>query len=234
MGISTSPDEYQACMEKVFGDLDFVVVYLDDILVPFTWLTSDTSAFQATQRAFAEAVLLSFPDFEAFDVYADASGTQLGGIIMQGVKNLACYSRSLTKHQVNYTTMELELLSIVEILREYRTMLLGFLVVVHTDHKNLIYPTENSLRVKRWNSLLSKYRLTMEDIKGKKNIGAGAFSRMRFGTCDGPPLHEGIYALNTQYECVMHGPVIREHQEKGTMIQQIKTAYLAGNNNPDY
>ena len=33
MGISTAPDEYQACMENIFGDLDFVVVYLDDILV---------------------------------------------------------------------------------------------------------------------------------------------------------------------------------------------------------
>ncbi|GMF30837.1 unnamed protein product [Phytophthora fragariaefolia] len=339
MGISTAPDEYQACMEKIFDDLDFVVVYLDDILVfsvnytehlehlrivferlarygvtrngkkchilrkevdylgytlsaegirpqarkiqsiqrialprnrkelrrflgminyyrdmvpnkttlckplyrftsskvPFTWLLSDTSAFQAIQRAFAEAVLLSFPDFEKpFDVYADASGTKLGGIIMQGVKILACYSRSLTKHQVNYTTMALELLPIVELLREYRTMLLGFPVVVHTDHKNLIYPTENSLRVKRWKLLLSEYRLTIEYIKGEKNIGADAFSRMRFATSDGPTLNEEIYALNTQYECVMHGPVIREHQEKDTMIQQIKTACLAGNNNPDY
>ncbi|KAE8895364.1 hypothetical protein PF005_g4105 [Phytophthora fragariae] len=28
-----APDEYQAFMEKIFGDLDFVVVYLDDIVV---------------------------------------------------------------------------------------------------------------------------------------------------------------------------------------------------------
>ena len=35
MGISTAPDEYQACMENIFGDLAFVVVYLDDILVYF-------------------------------------------------------------------------------------------------------------------------------------------------------------------------------------------------------
>ena len=33
MIISTAPDKYQACMEKIFGDLAFVVVYLDDILV---------------------------------------------------------------------------------------------------------------------------------------------------------------------------------------------------------
>ncbi|GMF14413.1 unnamed protein product [Phytophthora fragariaefolia] len=186
-------------------------------------------------RAFAEAVLLSFPDFEKpFDVYADASGTQVGGLVMQGIRILACYSRSLTKHQFNYTTMELELLSIVELLREYRTMLLGFPVVVPTDHKNLIYPTETSLRVKRWKLLLSEYRLTMRYIKGEKNIGADAFSRMRFDTKEGLLLHEEIYASSSQPECIMHGPVIREHQENDVMIQKIKSACLTGRNNPDY
>lgn len=75
---------------------------------------------------------------------------------MQENKILACYSRTLSKHQINYTTMELELLSIVELLREYRTMLPGFEVIAHTDHKNLIYPNETSLRVKRWKLLLSE------------------------------------------------------------------------------
>ena len=37
--------------------------------VPFTWLPSDTAAFKAIQEAFAEAVLLAFPDFDKpFDV----------------------------------------------------------------------------------------------------------------------------------------------------------------------
>ena len=33
MGISTATDKYQACMGKIPGDLDFVVVDPDDILV---------------------------------------------------------------------------------------------------------------------------------------------------------------------------------------------------------
>ena len=52
-----------------------------------------------------------------YDVYTDASGTQIGGLMMQTNKILARYSRILTKHQMYYLTMELELLSIVEILR---------------------------------------------------------------------------------------------------------------------
>ena len=33
MGIATSPDIFQKAMNDVFGDLDHVIVYLDDILI---------------------------------------------------------------------------------------------------------------------------------------------------------------------------------------------------------
>ena len=33
MGISTAPDEYQACMMKILGDFGLVILYMDDILV---------------------------------------------------------------------------------------------------------------------------------------------------------------------------------------------------------
>ena len=36
MGISTAPDEYQAYMDCIFGDLPFIMVYLDDLLVFFS------------------------------------------------------------------------------------------------------------------------------------------------------------------------------------------------------
>ena len=59
-------------------------------------------------------------------MFVDASRTKIGGLIIQGHKFLDCYSRSLPKHYIDYTTKELELLSIVEQMREYRTMLLGY------------------------------------------------------------------------------------------------------------
>ena len=33
MGIATSPDIFQKAMNDIFGDLDYVLVYLDDILI---------------------------------------------------------------------------------------------------------------------------------------------------------------------------------------------------------
>ncbi|OWZ12373.1 hypothetical protein PHMEG_00014478 [Phytophthora megakarya] len=45
---------------------------------------------------------------------------------------------------------------------------------------------------------------------------------------------EEMYIANNNPECAMNGPVLREHQQKDKMNQQIHTACLAGTNNPDY
>ena len=42
MGIVTSPDIFQKAMNDIFGDLDYVLVYLDDILI----LIKDEDTFE--------------------------------------------------------------------------------------------------------------------------------------------------------------------------------------------
>ncbi|GMF43211.1 unnamed protein product [Phytophthora fragariaefolia] len=149
--------------------------------VPFVWAPEAAAAFQDIKTALAHNVWLAFPDYgRTFHNFADASGRQIGGVIDQGKRSIACFSRSLTDTQRKYSTMEWELLSVVQILKEYRTMLLGFPVTIHTDHKNLLYSQESSLRVKRWKLLLEEYRLSVQYVPGVQNIGADAFSRLRY------------------------------------------------------
>ena len=68
---------------------------------------------------------------------------------MQNDKPLAFYTRKLNSAQLNYTTGEQELLSIVETLKEIRNILLGQELVVHTDHKNILYGNLSNDRIIR-------------------------------------------------------------------------------------
>ena len=83
--------------------------------------------------------MLSYPCFsKAFVIHTDASDMQLGGVITQDNKPLAFFNRKLSEAQRSYTITERELLSIVELLKEYRNMLLGQPNEIYTEHLNLL------------------------------------------------------------------------------------------------
>ena len=71
-----------------------------------------------------------------------------------------------------------ELLSIVETLKEFRNILLGYPIVVYTDHMNLTCKKFNTERVMRWRLLLEEYGPELRYIKGENNIVADALSRL--------------------------------------------------------
>ena len=97
---------------------------------------------------------------------------------MQGGRPVAFYSRKLNPAQQRYTTTEHELLSIVETLKEFRNILLGQQVVVHTDHLNLTYKQYNTDRVMRWRLILEEYGVSLTYVKGTTKIVADALSRL--------------------------------------------------------
>jgi hypothetical protein len=91
-----------------------------------TWTAACQSSFEQVKALLAQEAFLQFPDHnKPFHIYTDASDFQLGSVILQDGKPIAFFSRKLNAAQRNYTTGEKEILSIVETLKEYRTMLLG-------------------------------------------------------------------------------------------------------------
>jgi hypothetical protein len=116
--------------------------------VPWKWTEVHQKAFDKIKQLIARETLLTYPDFnKPFEIHTDASQLQLGACISQEGKPVAFYSRKLNPAQTRYTTTEKELLSIVETLKELRTILLGQQIIVHTDHQNLTFKQFNSDRV---------------------------------------------------------------------------------------
>ena len=83
-------------------------------------------------------------------------------------KPIAFYSRKYNSTQVNHTTTERELLSIVEIVKEFRNLLLGQQIKVYTDHKSLTYKTFNTKIVMRWRLILGEYNSEVYIYKALK------------------------------------------------------------------
>jgi hypothetical protein len=64
----------------------------------------------------------------------------------------------------------------VETLKEFRNILLGQKIKVHTDHENLTYKNFNSDRVMRWRLYIEEYSPDLQYIKGTHNVVADALS----------------------------------------------------------
>jgi RNase H-like domain found in reverse transcriptase len=140
----------------------------------FVWHDKEQKAFEDIKAIISRETLLAYPDFSK-----DSSDYKLGAVIMQDDRPLAFYSRKLNSAQKRYsTTGEQELLSIVETLKEFKNIILGQKLIVHTDHKNLLYQKMSTDRIIRWRLLIEEFGPTFLNIKGEKNIIADALSQL--------------------------------------------------------
>ena len=101
-----------------------------------------------------------------FEIMCDASdyaiGTVLGQRFNQELYVIYYASKTLSDAQLNYTTIEKELLAIVFALEKFRSYLLGSKILVYFDHaalKHLLSKRDTKPRLIRWILLLEEFDL---------------------------------------------------------------------------
>jgi hypothetical protein len=122
------------------------------------------------------------PDMEkkSFSIYCDVSGQGLGYVLMQDGHVVAYTSGQLRKHEVNYSTHDLELAAVVHTLKIWRHYFMGKRCELYTDHKasKYIFTQLNlNLRQRRWLELIKDYDLGINYHPRKANVVADALSR---------------------------------------------------------
>jgi hypothetical protein len=193
------------------------------------WSEKEQTSLDLLKFRLTNAPLLQYPNFnEPFIITTDASGYAIGAILSQGKlgsdKPIAYASRTLNGAELNYATVEKELLAIVWACKHFRPYLLGRKFQIVTDHKGLTWifnVKDPSSRLMRWKLLLEEYDYEIEYRAGKCNCNADSLSRY--------PVH----CLNVEAEEItddrkakiiseMHNCPIGGHQGINRTIERIK------------
>ena len=139
---------------------------------PFKWEAAHEVAFRALIDAMsAETTLANIEPGTLGDnklvLRTDASELGIGGVILlrspgKPDRPVAYISKSLTKAQKRWTTLELELFAILYCLthKQYSPLFKIAPFVIETDHRNLIFlanAAESNDRLRRWKMILLGY-----------------------------------------------------------------------------
>ena len=122
--------------------------------------------------ALIEALILQSPNWDLpFEITCDASYYAVGAVLGQRIEKkptaIWYVSKTLVEAQMNYTTIEKELLAVVYALEKFRPYILGSKIVIYTDHVALKYlfskkeakPRSNTHDFKIW-ILLPSFNLS--------------------------------------------------------------------------
>ena len=152
----------------------------------FTWDGDYHKRFEELRSHLSTAPIVRALNWQLpFEVMSDASDLAIGAVLRQreGGKPYVFYyaSKTLNEAQRNYTTIEKELLAVFYALDKFCAYLVGFDIVIFTDHsalKYLLTKKNSKARLIRWVLLLQEFNFQIKDKKGVENVVADHLSRL--------------------------------------------------------
>jgi hypothetical protein len=146
-------------------------------------------AFRTLKSALVSAPIIQPPDWsQPFEIMCDASDYAIGTVLGQRkegrVHTVYYASKTLNEAQLNYATMEKELLAVVFAFKKFRSYIVNSKVIVYIDHaatKYLLAKEDAKPRLICWILLLQEFDVEIRDKKGVENVVADHLSRMNHG-----------------------------------------------------
>lgn len=139
-------------------------------------------AFNKLKELIKNEPVVVYPNFnKKFTLTTDASNYALGAVLMQENRVICYASRVLKDSELNYSTIEKELLAIHWATHYFKYYLYGRKFTIKTDHRPLVWLNnlkEPNLKLQRWKIQLNEFDFDIEFIKGKENCLADGLSRI--------------------------------------------------------
>ncbi|XP_076062417.1 uncharacterized protein LOC143037752 [Oratosquilla oratoria] len=151
-----------------------------------SWGETEERAFHKLKSYLCSSPILQLPNpRKPFTLRTDASQDAVGAVLLQEQDGwlypVAYHSRKLRAAERNYSTIERELLGIVDGIKKFQFYLYGGKFVLETDHMPLehLKPSKTAnARLTRWGLYLQQFDYTLRYIKGSENLGADLLSRL--------------------------------------------------------
>jgi len=152
----------------------------------FKWTVHCEEVFVKLKKLLTSAPVIQPPDWSLpFEIMCDVSDYAVGAILGQrkDKKSYVIYyaNKTLTNAQMNYTTIEKELLAVIFAYEKFRSYLIGSPVVVFSNHailKYLLSKKDSKASLVWWILLLQEFDITIKDKKGIKNVVADHLLRL--------------------------------------------------------
>lgn len=140
----------------------------------FQWLPIHTEEFNNIKKVISNApTLKNFDEKLETIIQCDSSKHGLGACLMQAHGPICFASRSLSSSELNFATIEKEMLAITFAVSKFHYYIYGRKVTVHSDHKPIISIMNKDLskvyatRLQRMRLKLLKYNIEVTYVPGK-------------------------------------------------------------------